>query len=206
MKALVIVDVQNDFCPGGSLEVPGGDEVVPVINQLKPYFDLVIASQDWHPADHASFVTNHEGHQIGDKIKVNGLEQILWPPHCIQESQGADFHPGLDTERIDQIIRKGIDPSVDSYSAFFDNGHRHDTGLPAYLQKHGVRDVYICGLALNVCVKFTALDAISLGFNTYLIVDACRGVELKPGDIEQAVEEMKNAGVRVVKSEDIMVK
>ena len=173
MKALIIVDVQNDFCPGGALPVPEGDRVVEVINRIQPGFDLVVATQDWHPADHGSFAANHPGRRPGEQIELAGLPQILWPVHCVQGTPGAELHPGLDRSRIARVFRKGTDPSVDSYSGFFDNGRRASTGLGEYLKDQGVTDVYVCGLATDYCVKATALDAVASG-----VQDAPRGRRL----------------------------
>jgi nicotinamidase/pyrazinamidase len=194
-KALIIVDVQNDFCPGGALAVPEGDQVVAVINRLQPEFDLVVATQDWHPADHGSFAANHPGRSPGEQIELAGLPQILWPVHCVQGTSGAELHPGLNRERIARVFQKGADPSVDSYSGFFDNGRRASTGLGEYLKEQGASDVYVCGLATDYCVRATALDAASLGFETHLLEDACRGVELRPGDVRRAIDEMRAGGV-----------
>jgi nicotinamidase/pyrazinamidase len=198
MKALLIVDLQNDFCPGGALAVPEGDRIVPLVNQLQARFELVVATQDWHPADHGSFAANHPGKKAGEVIELNGLTQILWPVHCVERTPGADFHPALDRGRIARIFRKGTDPGIDSYSGFFDNGHRKATGLDEYLKGQGVEDVYICGLALDYCVKFSALDALDLGFNVYVFRDACRGVNLRPGDAHKAIEQMQAEGVTVL--------
>ena len=211
MRALILVDLQNDFCSGGALAVPEGDKVIPVANGLVPAFDLVVATQDWHPADHGSFASNHEGRKPGDVIDLGGLEQILWPDHCVQGTPGAELHPDLDVSRVAEVFRKGTDPAVDSYSAFFDNARRsgpkrsgpylarrRSTGLGDYLKEKGAGDVHICGLATDYCVKFTALDAVELGFRTFVVEDACRGVDLNPGDIEKAVAQMRDAGVRVV--------
>ncbi len=204
MKALILVDIQNDFLPGGALPVPRGDEIVPLANRLQPHFDLVVATQDWHPKNHASFAANHAGKRPGDSIDLHGLRQTLWPVHCVQDTAGAAFAPGLELERIAKVFRKGTDPGIDSYSGFFDNGHRKATGLGNYLRDQGVTDVYVCGLAMDYCVKFTALDARVLGFQTLLIADACRGVELEVGDTDRALEEMKRAGVRVQASDEIL--
>src|SRR3712207_3802084 len=190
MNALILVDLQNDFVPGGALPVPEGDAVVPIANRLtrEGKFDLVVATQDWHPPDHGSFAANHPGRKPGEVIDLHGLKQILWPVHCVQGSAGAAFLPGLDMARVEEVFRKGTDPSIDSYSGFFDNGHRKATGLGQYLKSKGVTDVYVLGLATDYCVKFTTLDAVQLGFHTHLIEDACRGVELNPGDVDAAVE------------------
>src|SRR3954471_16624788 len=202
MNALILVDIQNDFLPGGALAVPEGDAVIPIANQLQESgrFDLIIATQDWHPADHGSFAANHAGRAVGDVIDLNGLPQILWPVHCVQETHGAAFADGLATMKIERVFTKGTDPAIDSYSGFFDNGHRKSTGLGDYLRARGVTDVYVSGLATDYCVKFTALDARQLGFITWLIEDASRGVNLKPGDVGRAVEEMRAAGVVVIDS------
>ena len=204
MNALILVDLQNDFVPGGALAVPDGDKVVPVANKLLDRFDLVLATQDWHPPDHGSFAANHSGRRPGEVIDLNGLPQVLWPVHCVQETRGAAFAPGLDTAKIEKVFTKGTDPAIDSYSGFFDNGHRKSTGLGEYLRSRGVTGVYVCGLATDYCVKFTALDARQLGFNTHLVEDASRGVNLKPGDVERAIEEMRHAGVKVLRSADLL--
>ena len=206
MNALILVDIQNDFVPGGALAVPEGDRIVPLVNELqsKGRFDLVVATQDWHPPGHGSFAASHAGKRVYDAIDLNGLPQVLWPVHCVQGTPGAAFVPGLDTRRIKKVFQKGTDPAIDSYSGFFDNGHRKSTGLGDYLRQQGVTDVYVCGLATDYCVKFTALDARQLGFRTWLIEDASRGVNVKPGDVSRAVEEMKAAGVTVVKSSEIL--
>jgi nicotinamidase/pyrazinamidase len=202
MNALILVDIQNDFVPGGVLAVPEGDRIVPIVNRLQDRFELIVATQDWHPADHGSFAANHIGKNPGDVIELNGLPQILWPVHCVQGSKGAEFAPGLHRERWDRVFVKGADAGVDSYSGFFDNGHRQATGLGDYLREKGVTDVYVAGLATDYCVKFTALDALELGFRTHLIEDACRGVNLHPGDVQKAIEEMKTAGVQIGSEHD----
>ncbi len=204
MKTLIIVDVQNDFCPGGALAVREGDAVVSIINELQPHFDLVVATQDWHPADHKSFAVNHDGKNVGEVIELEGLPQVLWPVHCVQNTSGADFHPQLSTRSITKIFRKGEDETIDSYSGFFDNGHRRATGLGDWLKAHNATEVYVCGLATDYCVKFTALDAQQLGFQTFLIEDACRGVELNEGDIARSVDAMQEAGVKVVQSRELL--
>ena len=203
MNALILVDLQNDFVLGGALPVPQGDQVVVTCNELQERFDLVVATQDWHPPNHGSFAANHPGKRIGDLIDLNGLPQILWPVHCVQNTPGAAFVPGLDTRRIARVFQKGTDPAIDSYSGFFDNGHRKATGLADYLEFRGATDVYVAGLATDYCVKFTALDARQLGFGTHIVVDACRGVNLKPGDVDRAIEEMRRAGVKVTNSGEI---
>ena len=196
MPTLIIVDVQNDFCPGGALAVPEGDQVVPLINSLQPRYDLVVATQDWHPADHGSFAANHPGRSPGELIELAGLPQVLWPVHCVQDTPGAEFHPVLNRDRIARVFRKGRDPQIDSYSGFFDNGHRASTGLGEFLRQRGVKEVHVCGLATDYCVKWTALDAVALGFETCLLEDACRGVERHPGDVQKAIDQMRRRGVK----------
>ena len=195
VNALIIVDVQNDFVPGGALAVPDGDAIVPLINRLQPRFDLVVATQDWHPPEHGSFAANHPGRNVYDVIDLHGLRQVLWPVHCVHNSRGTEFVASLDTRRIDRVFQKGTDPGIDSYSGFFDNAHRKSTGLADHLKAKGVQEVFICGLATDYCVKFSALDARHLGFRTTVIEDACRGVNVRPGDVEQALREMRHAGV-----------
>jgi nicotinamidase/pyrazinamidase len=204
MNALVLVDIQNDFIPGGALPVPEGDEIIPLVNRLQPHFDLVIATRDWHPAEHGSFAANHPGRRPGELIDLNGLPQILWPVHCVQGTPGADFVPGLERKQWDKVFLKGTDPHIDSYSGFFDNGHRQAKGLGDYLNEKRVKNVYVAGLATDYCVKFTVLDAVQLGFKTHLIEDACRGVSLQPGDVRGAVEAMKTAGAAILSSDQIL--
>lgn len=203
-KALILVDLQNDFCRGGSLAVPDGDAVMPLANQLQSQFDLVIATQDWHPRDHTSFACNHPGSRVGDVINIEGVQQILWPAHCVQGSSGAAFHSDFNTEHVSKIFQKGVDKKIDSYSAFYDNAHLRTTGLGDYLAAQNVEDVYIMGLATDYCVKYSALDARKLGFNVHVIVDACRGVELNAGDVERSLDEMQSAGVKLVFVKDIL--
>ncbi len=196
-RALLMIDLQNDFCKGGSLAIPDGDAVIPLANELQAYFDVVVATQDWHPHDHMSFVSYHPSAKVGDEIIVRQTPQTLWPDHCVQQTKGAEFHPDLHTQRIDRIFYKGIDQSIDSYSAFFDNAHLRSTGLGDYLLNLKIKNIYIMGLATDYCVKFSALDAVQLGFHVYLIEDACRGVELKSGEIANAINEMRHAGVEM---------
>lgn len=200
MNALILVDIQNDFLPCGALAVPEGDAVIPVCNAIRDRFDLVVATQDWHPRDHGSFAANHPGHAVGQTIELNGLQQILWPVHCVRNTPGAQFAKDLRLLPTDRIFQKGTDPAIDSYSGFFDNGHRKSTGLDAFLKSKSVTDVFAAGLATDYCVKFTALDARSLGYAVHLVVDACRGVNLQPGDVDAAIEEMRKAGVIVKES------
>jgi len=203
MKCLLLIDLQNDFLPGGALAVPNGHEVLAPANAIQRSFPLIVATQDWPPANHGSFAANHPGKRPGDIIDLNGLKQILWPIHCVQNSPGAALANSLDRSRIDRIFQKGSDPTIDSYSGFFDNGHRRSTGLADYLKSKRVTDVYIAGLATDYCVKFTALDARQLGFKTTVIQDACRGVELTPGDTARALDEMRNAAVNVIELNDL---
>jgi nicotinamidase/pyrazinamidase len=200
MKALILVDIQNDFLPGGALAVAEGDAIVPVVNALLPGFPVIVATQDWHPADHGSFAANHPDRQPFEQIDLHGLPQTLWPVHCVQNTGGACFAPGLETRAIERVFPKGTDVRVDSYSGLFDNGRRNSTGLGEYLRGRGVTEVGVCGLATDYCVKFTALDAVREGFRVTLIEDACRGVNLQPGDVAAAVEEMRAAGVTIVNS------
>jgi nicotinamidase/pyrazinamidase len=201
MRALVLVDLQNDFMPGGALAVAGGDAAVAVANTLMPRFALVVATQDWHPADHGSFASNHAGHAPGDVIELGGVSQVLWPDHCVQQTPGASFHSALDVAGIDVVVRKGTDPAVDSYSGFFDNDGRTDTGLSELLNSHGVDELVVMGLATDYCVKATVLDAVGLGFGVTLITDGCRAVDVSPGDGDAALREMHAAGTRLVASD-----
>ena len=204
MKALILVDIQNDFLPGGALAVPDGDAVVPVANDLQAAFPLVAATQDWHPANHGSFAVNHPGKKVFEQIEWNGLPQTLWPVHCVQGTWGAEFAPALRRERIAKIFHKGTDAGIDSYSGLFDNGRRKSTGLGEWLKAAGVAEIFVCGLAADYCVKFTALDGARLGFKTHFIQDASRGVNLRPNDVRDAIAEMNRAGVATVQSADVL--
>lgn len=204
MRALILVDIQNDFCPGGALAVSEGDRIVPIVNRLMKAYDLVVATQDWHPPTHGSFASNHPGKQPGDMHELAGAPQVMWPDHCVQATPGAEFHPDLDMKPVEAIFRKGTDPAIDSYSGFYDNGHAKSTGLAGYLKDKDVTEVAVVGLATDYCVKFTALDALAAGFGVTLIEDAARGVNLSPGDVEKAVAELKAAGVRVVNSDAVL--
>jgi nicotinamidase/pyrazinamidase len=202
-KALVLVDLQNDFIPGGSLAVRDGDAVIPIANSVQKKFGLVVATQDWHPPNHGSFASNHRGKHPGDMIQLGGLPQVLWPDHCVQGSRGARFHPVLNRSQVTKVFRKGTDPTIDSYSTFFDNAHRKSTGLGDYLREEKVTDVYLLGLATDYCVKYSALDAVSLGFKTHVVIDGCRGVELNGGDTQAAIDAMREAGVEIITSADL---
>jgi len=204
MNALILVDVQNDFLPGGALAVPDGDAVIPVVNRVQAAFPLIVATQDWHPPNHGSFAANHTGKKMFEQIELNGLPQTLWPLHCVQNTKGAELASALDQSRIAKILQKGTDPGIDSYSGFFDNGHRKSTGLGEWLKEKGVTDVFVCGLATDYCVKFTALDALQFGFRTTLVEDACRGVNLRPNDVKNVIMEMKHAGARITNSPELM--
>lgn len=205
MRALILVDLQNDFLPGGALAVPRGELVIPPANRLQSRFDLCCATQDWHPEGHGSFASSHPGKQPGERVELGGLAQILWPDHCVQGSRGAALAARLDTRRVEAIFRKGTDPGIDSYSGFFDNAERKATGLGAYLQGRGVREVHVLGLATDYCVKATALDARRLGFPSVSVIeDACAAVELRPGDAAAALAELRAAGVRVLSSSELL--
>lgn len=204
MKALILVDIQNDFLPGGALAVPRGNEIIPIVNQLQARFPIVVATQDWHPANHGSFAANHPGKEPYEQINLNGLSQVLWPVHCVQNTYGAELAPQLSRKGIGRIFPKGTDPMIDSYSGFYDNGHRKSTGLGEWLSQQNVREVYICGLATDYCVKFTALDGVKVGLRTHLVEDACRGVNLQPSDVANAIETMRRGNVEVVQSRDLL--
>ena len=205
MRTLIVVDVQNDFLPGGSLAVKEGEVIVPIVNRLRSEYDQVIFTQDWHPPTHKSFAANHPGRKPGEVVDLDGLPQVLWPVHCVQGTAGAKFHKDLIVKPGEAVFRKGTDPSIDSYSAFYDNAHRKSTGMADYLRHQGIKEVALCGLATDYCVKFTALDAITDGFECVLIADACRAVELKPGDGDAAIDAMRGAGVAICDSGDLGV-
>ncbi|MGW8193463.1 MAG: bifunctional nicotinamidase/pyrazinamidase [Desulforhopalus sp.] len=202
MKALVIVDLQNDFCPGGPLAVADGDAIVVGINHLASRFEVVVTTQDWHPHNHGSFASNHEKARPFDMGTLSGREQVLWPDHCVQNTKGAELHPNLQVKA--QNFVKGTDPEADSYSGFFDN-NGVSTGLHEYLEQMEVNQVYICGLATDYCVKFTVLDALKLGYATIVLEDLCRGVNMDPSDTGKALEEMQGAGASIEKSSTIKI-
>lgn len=201
--ALLVIDVQNDFIPGGQLAVPEGDLIVPLINRLAGQFKQVVIAQDWHPAGHASFASSHPGRQPYDVIQLPYGEQTLWPDHCIQGSRGAEFHPGLDLPHAQLIIRKGCNPDIDSYSAFLEADRTTTTGLAGYLKERGIDTVYMVGLALDFCVMFSALDARAAGFNTFVVLDACRAIDLN-GSLATAIERMQVAGVGLIQSTELL--
>jgi nicotinamidase/pyrazinamidase len=198
MKALILVDVQNDFMPGGALEIANGDTIVPVINQLIPKFELVVATQDWHPADHASFAGNHLGKETFDIIELFGMQQVLWPDHCVQGTKGAEFHPEMETLNIAAIFRKGMNPEIDSYSGFYDNGHRQSTGLAGYLKDKGADQLYFAGLAADICVYFTIQDALTEGFNAILVENAT--CPLNVDEFVKIKKELQEKGVEIIQS------
>ena len=200
MDAIILIDLQYDFMPGGALAVPEGDAVVPVANRLIERFETVIATQDWHPPGHVSFASNHADRRPGGIITVDGREQILWPVHCVQGSPGAALHRDLNTAGISSIIRKGTNPRIDSYSGFFDNARAQSTELHAELNSRGIRRLFVLGLATDYCVKFTVLDALTLGYEVTLVLDGCRGVEMREGDIRLAIADMESAGARISNS------
>lgn len=208
MRALIFVDPQNDFLPGGALAVTDGDQIIPVANRLLAergrLFDFVVATQDWHPAGHESFASSHKNQNIGSVIDLHGLQQIMWPDHCVQGSNGAAFSENLMIHKIDGIFRKGTHRAVDSYSGFFDNARRGDTGLNTWLKDHDVTDLTIMGLATDYCVKFTVLDALSLGFQVAVVADGCRAVNLAQGDETRAFNDMRDAGAEVVMLADVL--
>jgi nicotinamidase/pyrazinamidase len=196
MRTLLIIDMQNDFIPGGALQVPGGDKIVPVINRLQEKFDLVIATQDWHPENHMSFASNHQGKKPFDQIRWKDTDQVLWPDHCVQNTTGAEFHPRLDTRKVEAIFRKGMDPDIDSYSGFYDNQHEKNTGLTGYLRERNAGELFFCGLAADVCVQFSIWDALKEGFSATLIADATAAIDA--GEFERIKSELTEKGCRII--------
>ena len=194
---LLVVDVQNDFCPGGALAVPGGDEIVPTVNRLARDFTHVVLTQDWHPPGHSSFASAHLGSQPFATIRMPYGEQILWPDHCVQGTPGAVFHAGLDTPHAELVLRKGYNPQIDSYSAFRENDRTTATGLAAYLRERGFGRITLCGLAIDFCVLYSALDAIAAGFQAKVVLDACRGIDVE-GSLARSLDEMRQAGVMLI--------
>ena len=203
MDALLIVDVQNDFCPGGALEVPEGDAIVPVINRLSSAFDHVIQTQDWHPEGHSSFASSHEGKEPFETIEMPYGQQVLWPDHCVQGSEGAEFHPDLVTTRSELIIRKGFRKQIDSYSAFYENDDETPTGLTGYLRDREIDTLYAVGLATDFCVKWSVVDGLKEGFNVVVIQDAVKGIDMD-GSVDTAWEEMLDAGAKKTTSEKVL--
>jgi nicotinamidase/pyrazinamidase len=203
VRALLLIDLQNDFMPGGLLPVARADEVVAVANTIMLRFDVVVATMDWHPEGHASFASSHPGRRPGDEVEVGGVSQRLWPDHCVQWSPGASLHSALEVAGLTHVVRKGTDKAIDSYSGFFDNGHLKDTGLADYLRSRAVTGLWIAGVATDYCVKYTALDARALGLPTAVVVDGCRGVDLNPGDVDSALFEMRAVGCDMVISSEV---
>lgn len=200
--ALIVIDVQVDFCPSGALAVDEGDEVVPVVNALMDRFDTVVLTQDWHPASHLSFASNHEGREPFEATEMPYGPQVLWPDHCVQGSAGAALHPDLRTDPAHLVIRKGFRPAIDSYSAFFENDRVTVTGLKGYLTERGIRRLVMAGLATDYCVRFSAVDAARLGFEVAVVEDACRAIDLD-GSLALAMDEMIDAGIRIIGSESL---
>ncbi|WP_456254372.1 bifunctional nicotinamidase/pyrazinamidase [Pseudomonas iridis] len=200
--ALLVIDVQNDFIPGGQLPVPEGDHIVPLINRLARQFKQVVIAQDWHPAGHASFASSHPGHQPYDVIELPYGEQTLWPEHCVQATPGAELHSELDLPHAQLIIRKGCNPDIDSYSAFLEADRRTTTGLSGYLKERGIDTVYMVGLALDFCVMYSALDARAAGFNAFVVLDACRAIDMN-GSLAAAIDRMQGAGVGLIQSTEL---
>lgn len=203
MDALLIVDVQNDFCPGGALEVPNGDEVVPVINQLTEHFDTVLQTQDWHPQGHSSFASSHDDKKPFETIEMPYGKQVLWPDHCVQGSEGADFHTDLNTKKTQLIIRKGFRKQIDSYSAFYENDDTTSTGLAGYLRERDIDHLYAAGLALDFCVKWSVLDGMNEGFSVTVVEDAVKGIDME-GSVAEAWDQMSIAGAQRISSEKLL--
>lgn len=200
--ALIVVDVQNDFCPGGALAVAGGDEVVRPIARLLERFSVRVLTQDWHPVEHRSFADNHPGGEHFAVVEMPYGPQVLWPAHCVQGTEGAAFHPDMPTVQADLIVRKGFRPEIDSYSAFYENDHATPTGLAGYLRERGVREIWLAGLATDFCVAYSALDAVRAGFRTTVIEDACRAIDLD-GSLARAMDEMRDAGIALARTGDL---
>jgi len=201
--ALIVTDIQNDFCPGGALAVNEGNKIIPVVNEFIHLFYRVVATQDWHPIDHISFASSHRGKKPFDSIDINGYQQTLWPDHCVQGTKGADFHPDLNTRPFSCIIHKGTHPNIDSYSTFIENDGKTTTGLDGYLKSLGIKEVFLCGLATDFCVLYSALDAAGLGYKTFVILDACKGIDVPAGSIDAAIARMKQHGVVITASGEL---
>jgi len=196
-KVLIVIDMQNDFCPGGNLPVKDGDEIIPVVNEIMKSFAVVVATQDWHPQNHVSFASNHKGKKIYDTIIHDGIDQALWPDHCVAGTKGADFYKGLDTDRFNLILRKGTNPAIDSYSAFMENDKKTETGLHGYIKALNPAKVFVCGLATDYCVYYTAMDSVKYGFETHVLIDACRGIDEPAGSINAVIADMKKSGIKI---------
>jgi nicotinamidase/pyrazinamidase len=202
-SALIVVDVQNGFTPGGHLAVDNADQIIPKINELSDSFENIVLTQDWHPENHISFYENHPGKQAFETIQVNYGSQVLWPSHCVQGTHDADFHPALNIPRAQLVIRKGFHQNIDSYSAFLEADHKTSTGLAGYLKERGITDVYIVGIATDFCVAWTAIDAAKLGFNSYVVSDATKGIDLN-GSLQHAWQEMLSNGVKRIYAKEIL--
>ena len=203
MKTLLLVDIQNDFCSNGNLAVKQGEMVVPVANLVIEHFELVVASQDWHPSDHLSFASQHTSKTVGEIIDLAGIQQVLWPDHCVQNSFGAELRADLNQKKITKIFQKGYHKNVDSYSSFYDMNRKFSTGLTAWLKEKSVQSLFVLGLATDYCVKFSVLDALQDGFQVWVVKDGCRAVNLNKGDEEKALMEMEQAGARIIFSYEI---
>ncbi len=203
VKALILVDLQNDFFEGGALDVPESNSIIPVINGILNLFSLVVFTKDWHPEGHISFASSHKGKKEFDSIKIDGLVQILWPEHCIQNSFGSRIHDRIKVREDAIFITKGSDKYVDSYSGFYDNHKKHSTGLGDLLKMKNATDIYICGLATDYCVKYTALDSAEYNFNTWLIIDASKAVNMTPGDSDKALCEMESKKIKIISSKEL---
>lgn len=202
MKTLILIDVQNDFMPYGALPVPEGDQIVPIINKIIYKFDLVVATQDWHPKDHISFASNHKEKKPFDIIDLDGFQQTLWPDHCVQGTSGAEFHPDLEIKPIEAIFRKGTNPNIDSYSGFYDNLHKKNTGLAGYLREKNAKDLYFVGLATDYCVYYSIMDALNEGFNVFLIEDATRAINKNHYE-NHLKKELVEKNVKIITSNNI---
>jgi len=202
MKTLILIDVQNDFMPYGALPVAEGDQIVPIINKIIYKFDLVVATQDWHPKNHISFASNHKDKKPFDVMDLDGFKQTLWPDHCVQGTLGAEFHPDLETKPIEAIFRKGTNPNIDSYSGFYDNLHKKNTGLAGYLREKKAKDLYFVGLATDYCVYYSIIDALKEGFNVYLIEDATRAIDKNLYE-NHLKKELLEKNVKIITSKNI---
>ena len=196
MNALILIDIQNDFLPGGSLEVPKGDEIIDNVNSIMDNYNIVVATKDWHPKNHISFASNHKNKKVGQKIKINNLDQMLWPDHCIKDSKGSEFPEKLDSHKIHKIFYKGVDSNIDSYSGFYDNGKIRSTGLSNFLKKSNINQVDIVGLATDYCVKYSSIDAYSEGFKTKVLCCCVRGISVET--TKTAFKEMRDMGISII--------
>lgn len=201
-KALLIIDVQNDFCPGGAMAVPDGDKIISIINNISQKFYKVVATQDWHPITHISFAKNHHK-KIFDTITIGDINQVLWPDHCVQGTKGAELHHSLNLNNVDLILRKGNNPLIDSYSAFLENDKVNQTGLHYYLKGMNITDLYICGLATDYCVYNSAVDAINFGFYSHVVLDATKGIDFPAGNLEKCINDMKKKRIEVISHEQL---